>query len=294
MVWRSFLLVMLSACSLAIDVEADQCDSAASCQALGLGGACQQGVCVAMEGGSGGSGGFGGGSGGADPLWGCLGSVQFPEVDPAKIVTRTVTFRGVGTSVPEVSEVLFCDVLDLTCIDGELTTLEAGEDGVGEFLLATISAPEGSNGFLQITGPALKPTLLYPGPAFAGSATESAPVTLIEEALYDGLVMGAGFEELPAHGTLLALLTDCQGEPAAGVTISSPQQDDSSRPFYYYNELPSPDPTATAADGFSGILNLPTGTVTAESFNPEGVPIGKVSVQIREAWLTFTTVEPTP
>ena len=118
--------------------------------------------------------------------------------------------------MPEVSEVLSCDVLDLTCVDGELTTLEAGEDGAGEFLLATISAPEGSNGFLQITGPALKPTLLYPGPAFAGSATESAPVTLIEEALYDGLVMGAGFEELPAHGTLLALLTDCQGEPAAG------------------------------------------------------------------------------
>ncbi len=123
-------------------MEQEQCAADGDCAALGLAGICEAGVCVESVG-AGASGGTGGSGGGEpDPLWGCLGNVPPPEVDPNEIVTRIITLRGLGTTLPEVGSVVYCDNLDITCANPEMTQLESGEDEIGQFMKVSFDVPE--------------------------------------------------------------------------------------------------------------------------------------------------------
>jgi hypothetical protein len=287
-----FGAALLAACSFTIDVERPQCVSESDCDAIGVPGACVEGVCVEGAGGSPGT----GGSGGAPPPeWACLGKVEPVVFEPTNVVTRVVTFRGIPNApVPEVEQVRYCDILDPICSAPLSPTLEEGTDEQGEFLKASLDVQEGSVGFFEITGVDLKPTILFVSPAVAATAEPTEGVTLVPSALFDALVMNAGFQELPDRGTVLILVTDCLGGPAAFSTVGSPQVDDVSRVFYYLNDLPNEDAQSTESNGFAGILNLPAGNATVRTFNPDGVRIGEFTLAIRTGWLSFIAVEPTP
>ena len=218
------MALLLTGCSLTLNVEEQQCSDAEDCVALGLSGICEAGVCVESAGGAGGTGG-----GPPDPLWGCLGSVPPPVVDPTEIITRVITLRGLGTTLPEVASVVYCDNVDITCADPEMTTLEFGEDDVGEFMTASFDAPDGSNGFLEINGPTLKPTLLALGQASPDGAVQDSAVTMVETAIFDAVVANAGFTDIELD-LVLAPATPTGAPSSEPSPSSSAKPDDKTKP----------------------------------------------------------------
>ncbi|HSN97231.1 MAG TPA: hypothetical protein VLS89_03000 [Candidatus Nanopelagicales bacterium] len=284
-------VLALVGCSLVIDSEQVQCETADDCAARGLSGACVANVCVEQPLGTGGQGG-GGGGGGASP-WGCLGQVSWPDLDPARTVTVRTRFQMTASQpIPDDITVKYCDNLDIDCASPLADAIPIQADG-----WVSVDVPEGTRGYFDLSGPSIKPTLVYfPRPAQAEPPpTEDDPITLITPALFQGLVSAVGFQEDPARGTLLVLTVDCTGNPAPGVRIASQQADADATPFYFVNLTPSPDQTQTDVSGFAGILNLPPGLGTVESrVASDDARIGVSSFQIRPGALTNVAVEPTP
>lgn len=281
--------VALAGCSLVFDTEQVQCETADDCAARGLAGACVDHVCVEAQG----TGGQGGG-GGADVRWGCLGQVDWPEPQLGTMVTLRTQFEmaSAGAPIPDDIVVHFCSALDIDCTAPIAGPIPMPSDG-----LLTVQVESGTRGYYQLGGPSIMPTLLYLSRPAQAEPTpiEDDRVTLVTPAFYQSLIGAVGFPDDPTRGTLLTITIDCEGRPAAGVGISSPEVDTSSTPFYFVNQIPSPNTTQTDVSGYAGIIYMPPGTGTVEAhLVADDRWIGVSSFQIRPGTLTNVAIEPTP
>jgi len=307
------LLVMLGGgCSLAFDTGQTQCASDADCAERGLGGTCVDEVCTEVAspatvgtGASGaatatttttsassGGGAGGGGAGGDDTdNWRCLGEVDWPVPDTETFVTLKSTFRGVGGAPPPADLIYsFCATLDPTCEQPLVDETPMPEDGE-----VAIEVRAGTIGYFEITGPTLRPTMLFINrPADVDSGSNAA-VTLVTEAIYEAIVTQADFTTDETRGTLLTITTDCDENPAPGARIESQDADAEATRFYFIGLVPGPNESVTDTGGLGGIFNFPAGDGLVESFvDADDRSIGKATFRIRPGWLSNVSIEPTP
>ena len=281
-------------CSVVLDADQVQCNSDADCAASGLGNRCAAHVCEGPTGDAGTPDGGGGSGGTAVDRWACLGNVTWPMPNPGEIVDVNVATRmATGGPIPDGITVKYCAALDPDC-----TAPLAGPTPLDSTGKISVQTESGTRGFFEFTGTPIMPNLLYfSQPAFgaASGSNLDEPVTLVSPDLFDTLIDKAGEVADPTRGTLLTVTIDCNAEPAVGVRIESALADAQSKTFYFVGLLPSPTATQTDVQGYGGILNVPPGTETVESYVVEtGALIGSSGYQIRAGTLTSVAVEPTP
>lgn len=283
----------LTGCSLVYDTEQVQCETAMDCSARGLPGACMAHVCVEAQ--DMGSSSSSSSSGGADVTpWGCLETVQWPAPEPGVMVTTRVRLRmaSAGEPLPADLVVHFCSVLDVDCKVPIAGPLAVEADGS-----VAVQVESGTNGYFQLGGPSIIPSLLYLArPAQeAPQPVEQLAITLITPSLYDSLLTTGGFKDNPARGTLLTVSINCLGKASAGARILSPQTDAEATPFYFVGLIPNVAAMQTDSSGYGGVLFLPLGPGTVESFvAADNRKIGVSSFHIRAGTLTNVAIEPTP
>jgi hypothetical protein len=280
----------LASCSLVYDTEQVQCETAMDCSARGLPGACMNHVCVEAQDTSG----QGGGGGAEATPWGCLDNVKWPEPEPGVMVTVRARLRmaSAGEPIPADLVVHFCSVLDVTCAVPIAGPLAVGADGV-----VAVQVESGTRGYFQLGGPSIIPSLLYlPRPAQATpQPVEQEAITLITPSLYQSLLAATGFMDNSMRGTLLTVTLDCLGKASTGVRILSPQTDTGATPFYFVGLIPSPGAMQTDTSGYAGVLFLPLGPGTVESYiAADNRRIGVSGFHIRAGTLTNVAIEPTP
>ena len=99
----------------------------------------------------------------------------------------------------------------------------------------------------------------------------------------------------PALGHILGLTLDCQGNPAAGVSLRVSVRD--KKTVGYYTDttgLPSPNGQETTARGEAGFINLPSGPITVETTTSPGRKWGQYSVIVKPGHITYLPMPPSP
>ena len=206
-------------------------------------------------------------------------------------VAITANFAGVGGNPPPPDLTYrFCGTVDPNCDDPLVDDTPMPEDGK-----VAVEVKGGTIGYFEITGPTLRPTMLFINrPADVGSSSPGV-VTLVTNAIYDAIVLQASFTTDETRGTLLTITTDCDGAPAAGVRIESADADAEATRFYFIGLVPKPEETVTDVGGLGGIFNFPAGDGLVESFiDADGRSIGRATFRIRPGWLTNVDIQPTP
>lgn len=298
--------VVVTACSLIVDTESQQCASEAECAgraaSLGLT-TCADGVCVApahsvdasQEDAT-----------PVDPKWGCLGSVKFPIRDPQETVLFRLRFvdgiteAGVPGLLPRA-----CLPLDLNCT-APVSEAEVASDADG---YVNIRVPKAFDGYLEIPAPASFPTMVPEIVWVSPPPVESDPpnkeisaavaVHLVGLADLTFLAQLIGAKVDPKLASLLVVTHDCSGNNAGGVRLTSSSKDEGTVPFYFVNGSPSTAVDRTAGDGspVGGFINHPPGLTTVSLTLVEGEVrrVGSVSVLLRSGWFTnLAHVRPTP
>jgi hypothetical protein len=284
-----------AACSLALATDADQCTVDADCEARGFTGTtCVAKVCVAKSVDDGGS------DASTDPKWGCIGHVEWPPQDKTTTVLARSHFIHAISEQPVANmDVRVCDRFDPDCAT-PIGTAKSDADGY-----VNVQVPKYFTGFLELTPPAgsgLIPSIAYilPPPDTDADATEIIPagVSLHIFADYElaGLLSQISATADPELGHIFALVTDCRGKAASGVTLHVGTV--SPKTISYYSDstgLPSLSLTASSDVGEAGYVNLPTGVATLTTFSSEaGKQMGSYSAVIRKGSVTYIPLPPSP
>ncbi len=281
----AFFAVSAGACSLALGLGEQQCQTTADCTKRGFAGAeCVQHVCV---GGSTTSSSTGSG----DPAWSCLPGFMTPTTTQNISVDFQIVM-ATGAALPTDLKIKLCSSFDAQCsvpVDGNVT-LDA--DGKHTFEVP----PSFGNGYLEITS---QSGVTYPTLAFFGSNVLIPPVPkiirLTTPAQLDALLNLTKLSADPAHGIAIMLTTDCQDERTAGVALSSVSGSDGlTVPFYFNGNLPDPAGTQTDAEGAGGFLNMVPGIARVQSSRfSTGDFVGDVTFQVRAQTISYVPLGPT-
>lgn len=283
-----------SACSLALGLGEEQCQTSADCTKRGFsGGQCVDHVCLSgSTTSSTGSGpGGGGGAGGSDPQWACLPGFTTPTTTNMIPVEFQIVMATGGT-LPSDLEVKLCSSFDATCsspIDPNVTLDAAGKH---TFMVA----PTFGNGYLEIKSPSMG---TYPTLAFFGTNVTIPPATkiirLTTPTEFNGLIGLTKVTVDPTHGVAIILTTNCDDQRAAGIGVSTITGGDAKTiPFYFNGGLPDPKATQTDAEGAAGFVNLVPGIARVQTTRlSTGEYIGDVTFQVRASTISYVPLGPT-
>jgi hypothetical protein len=182
--------------------------------------------------------------------------------------------------------VRLCRKLDVSC-ETPLSS-QSVDPSVG----VTFAIDANFTGYVDVSVPGYQATLYYFNPPVDRDLTVPF-ITVASTVDYTNLLGALGTSPSATRGTVVVISTDCKGNPAAGVSYSTPDGDAQSKVFYYVNGLPSVSATATDLAGYGGITNLPAGSVT---FNARLVSTGArfapISLVVRSGALSFSQVVP--
>jgi len=263
--------LLLSACSLVIDADRQQCDVDADCARLGSefeDGVCVEALCRVRP----------------DPRWDCLDeeptalAVSVPE--RIRVIVPIVDVVT-GEQVPGV-EVMACGALDGECV----MPLAAGvtnQRGESELQL-----PGGFNGYLRCQAPNIFPTLYFFGAALTEDSV--ALVNVVAPAVVQGLESQAVDVTVPGRSRLVVDVLDCTGAPAAGVRVSIPEGDAATIVGYNVDGLYPPSQMETSNSGVARVLNVAEGNVTITGRLADGRVIGSAAVLTRQQFVTLATL----
>lgn len=283
--WGTVLAVWLTlagvpGCGLLLTVEEDQCRSDADCAARGFGSAvCESRVCVAGSeesppGSTGAqpssttsstSGGASAGtsSSGAidDGPWGCVGNIVWDEEDESIPARVGLHFTDSQFQDFEGATLKACRPLDLEC-DVPLSTAVSGPDG-----FAFVDVYYGFDGYFRAPPPEAVPDAFpfiihtSPPPFTVETEARGGDVLFIEPETFAGLASLSGIEILPDLGQIFFTAFDCNGEVAAGVTVSISPVGTETVVAYLDGAFPSADLAATVEAGQGAVVNVPPGLV---------------------------------
>lgn len=229
---------------------------------------------------------------GPGPDWGCLGD---PEVPPALVPTPAAANRMVlslqvlslasGLALPGIS-VRACAQRDVAC--GAPLTEDIPVDAQGWL---DVPLYEGFDGFLELRGESIVPTLLFHAePLRPDRQVSDAPLGLVERDLLPALTAAAGSPQEAGRGIVYLRAFDCRGQSAPGVTFSI---DRSGVPWYFVGGLPSTTAVETAESGLGGFINVEPGfTVVTASLGQERPIARPTSLIVRAGWLTGVRIIP--
>ncbi|MEW5850859.1 MAG: hypothetical protein AB2A00_18885 [Myxococcota bacterium] len=225
--------------------------------------------------------------------WECLGHVCWP---PPEVPSTTITVRALDyiadTNVEGVT-VTLCAENDFDCE----TPLQTGEtDSFGEVTLTLpLAEDHGFAGHIELTAGDRVPTIVHLYPPPTGN-TSSWLVGVFTHEQLDLVARLAGADNIkPSRGHVGALVENCAGDGAAGVTFNLESMDVVTSWAYLENNIPNENATATDETGTVGFFNVPTGfTFISATRVAGGVMIGRVPVLVRDGWVTTLVVPPTP
>lgn len=191
-------------------------------------------------------------SGGGDDAGPVDARIDAPPAPPMVTITGTALSRGIGAPTPVADATIqaFRDSDEVTPI-GMTTT-----DAQGNFTLTVATGGVAIEGFIKATKATFKDTYLYP-PAPIGADT-TAPVNMLAANLYDTLSTLAMGNQMPGNGLIALIVVNGSAPtsmPVAGATVTSNPAASAIR-YSGANGLPSPGPTATAADGLAYLFNV--------------------------------------
>jgi hypothetical protein len=257
-----------------IDKERVQCTTDTDCRARGpefAGAVCSASICL------------------PDPIWGCLGSVEFPKPAPGTY-TVTIHIRDLVTGgiIPGASGRL-CERPDTTCkmpISGDIPT-----NPMGDLLLPVRS---GFDGYVELQAPGKMPGLYFIYPPV--DANREIPlVPLLETALVEQLAELNMKHLVAERGHVLLGVYDCGRKPAQGSTLSVSDSDEQTAGFYVLNNLPKIGAPFTDASGRGGFINVKDGIVAiTANVAADNRKIATVSLFVRPGMMTFTSIVPSP
>jgi hypothetical protein len=306
-----------SSCSLAFNLDENQCEKDDDCKARGfMNGVCQSNVCVV--GGDTTSSGVTTttGTGGNLPAgWECLGHFKYPDTT-GMTVQQDFQFLDALTQQPTMAvKAKLCGPLDGNCTTPTMSNLKP--DSMGNL---TIDIPQMPGFYLDLvddsmgtggaggTGPLYRNSLAYLGsPIVVPPGLKT--IRLITNAGLQQLAAILSANEDPTHGVAVVLTPNCNDVRSAGVIVTTTDVDAETQIYYFKNSLPNKTATETDGEGAVGIFNLPAGTAgaprsstfTTRLATPECISnptscqqIGTATVFIRPGTLTYVHVGPSP
>jgi hypothetical protein len=264
-------LSLFASCSLAVNADRVQCQTKADCVSRGgdfENASCIDSVCQ------------------ADPTWKCLAApAMLPQQSPPFRIA--VTLRDLVTQMPFANgQVKLCRKLDVDCTAPVSTAVG---DGNGE---ATFSVDMVDfAGYLTVQASGIVPTLYFFNPPV--DRDQAVSVSLASPAAYAGLLLQLGRQPLSGHGSIVISSADCTGAPAAGVTYTTASGDGATSSFYTVGGLPTVSATATDAQGYGGLINVPAGAATvATSLTSPRTNLGTISLLVQDGAITYSRVVP--
>ena len=87
---------------------------------------------------------------------------------------------------------------------------------------------------------------------------------------------------------------DCEGLPAQGVSLKLDTVSPDTVPYYMNGSLPSSTMSETGAEGEAGFINVPPGFVTITSTKSGVGKVSALTVLVREGYITFVPLSPSP
>jgi len=290
------------ACTAILDTSVEQCVADGDCAARGFATTrCVEHVCVASNLTTDAAADAPVDAPPVDPIRGCLGNVKWEPEDPTiKINLRGRYVRFLGEAPVADMAIKACGRLDPSCA---VSLGSATTDADGYY---NLKVSKGFAGFLALTPPAnfteMVPALVYPIPpptidqpldTKIGNDL-SAHVTTVGELNF--LLDQIGSAVDPGLGHIFGLALDCQGKPAADVSLRVSVRDKKTITYYTTEAtgLPSPDGQATTARGEAGFMNLPAGPVTVEATTSPGRTWGQYTVLVKPGHIIYLPMPPSP
>lgn len=248
-------------------------------------------------GGAGGTGGTGGaGTGGAMPVgdWSCVGKVTWPA-PPVPTAEVNLSFsKLVGNGKLDGLSVKVCDKADPSCA----APLTMGmTDAMGAIKLTVNTGANGFDGYLDVSGDAILPSLIYYlPPIIADIPPSDLDIPLVTKdsiGLITGLAGGITLDA--ARGQLLGIAYDCAKANAIGVQLAVSSADAMSTQAYLEGSALSTMATQTDKSGGSVVFNVPAGpTDVTVKIAGAGTLTAKSTMNVRAGAFTYATLPPTP
>lgn len=264
------LCVAGSACTLAVASDRVQCHTDLDCVARGPAYAdfvCSNSVCQ------------------PDPTWSCLDNPT-QDVAPTSTVEVKMTASDLLSAKPVAGiHLTLCAKLDADCVY-PISDYQSDQNG-----LIDIQMPATFDGYLQTEGDNVYPTLFFPPKTEKQSAPTSLPI--VPAAFFAGMFNQIGTSVSSDRTVIMTTALDCQGQPASGMVLSSPQADGATVTYFLQGGLPSRSAPTTDASGAGGFVNIPTGSaVVTSTIAAKDRVAGTVAVQTRPGHLTMVLVVP--
>jgi hypothetical protein len=225
--------------------------------------------------------------------WSCIGALNSPPMvarstaNAARLVQSIQILSLVTGAVPRGVTVRACAQRDLECSNPVSASVPLDAQG-----WADLSLYDGFDGYVEIQGPEIVPTILFYQDALSLEARrDTTPLGVVERQSLPMLTAAIGSQQDPQLGLVYLRAFDCENEPAVGVhyTIDKP-----SVPFYFVAGLPSGTRTETENSGLGGFINVPTGiaVVNAElSSGAKPIALPK-TLLVRPNWMTGLRILP--
>jgi hypothetical protein len=268
------IAIAVSACSLALDADREQCVTDADCAGLAelSEGVCVDSLCRARP----------------EPGWACLDpavSALRPSVPAEVRVLIPFTELLTAEAAPGVN-LRACDREDTQC-QRPLATATADPSGS-----AIVDLPGGFDGYFQWESANVAPAMYFLGVPLVRDTV--FPIIVVARQAYEALI--AQFDDIIVEGRSDVLLTvlDCDGTPAIGAGLTVPEADSAVQIFYIADGLFAPNLTATGAGGLARVFNIPPGQGSITAWLPDGREIGTVRLFTRPGVSALANVGPPP
>jgi hypothetical protein len=275
----AFLFLGAPACTVLNDLDREQCSTDDDCRQRGGAFAeslCRQSVCV------------------TDPVWGCLGKVNWPEPIAGGKVTARLHLEDLLTTVPITDATArMCSKLDTACEMPIAAGFTSDQEGI-----LSVEMDKHFDGFIEISSPTTLSPLLY---------FFYPPVDQDRDIPYVPLVPPAAFFKLAEQtnagikfdrGAAIAISYDCSNATTPGLQFSVDRdetKEDLKLPFFMEKGLPSLTAIETDVSGQGGFINVDPGIRRLSAARRQnGAHVGTVSVVVRPGLITYTTMVPTP
>jgi hypothetical protein len=278
----SGIALVLSSCSVLIDVESKQCAKDDDCVALGAafaGSVCEHNLCVKP---SDTAGGEAGGMSMPDDPFVCT-PVELSTEPTVKYTFAPVFAPGAEPPEPKPFTIKACGQLDIEC---EHPVFGPVDVNVGE--PQAFEVKPGFQGFFEIKNPDTIDGLLFLGRP-VNEDTLGWAVTMPTPQVVYQLALATGETIDPELGLILSVARDCAGLPLEGVTFSNAK---GGLGYYFVMNLPNTDLSETGPQGAAGFANVPISTTVLSGLHTSGKKLGPVSVRVKPNTLSFAEIWP--
>ncbi len=212
----------------------------------------------------------------------CLGKYSWTTASEASVPLHLFLANPFDSKPMPGVNVRVCGERDCP-MDAQIVTSDA--NGLVELTLLTTNFAHAFNGFLELQGAQIVPTLLK----FSWNITSETTQVV-------NVVPTASGSPGTTRGALQLRMFGCGGLGVRGVSFEASNTDDMSKTWYYDNGL-SFEATATSAVGSGGVTNVPPGETQVTAVRREGDTkqvVANTTATVRAGFMTVVIFVPGP